>query len=229
MVFHQFMHQHYSSPVLACDNVFTLCVCFFLCVCVSVYVCHDAWPYDLVMKDWRHTNNILSVYNWGCLVVQVMFHALVTSSMTSPGHKVSQIWKLIYLRHYFSYKVDQKLKISEMLMAILLVYSTSVIASGKKFVATLKWEPFWKFWNMKRSFTLTSNMKRSSKTLCQKKYFSWLLSSMTSRVGLKFAPLYSCLGEALPGRKWQGQCFVNTWEYCNGLSMLYMPKEDLNR
>ena len=45
------------------------------------------------MKDWCHTNNILQVHCWGCLVVQVMFHALMTSSMTSPGHKLGQILK----------------------------------------------------------------------------------------------------------------------------------------
>ena len=50
--------------------------------------------------------------------------------MTSPGHKIDQILKLIYLHQYLSYSVDQKLKMSEMLMAIFLVYSTSSIASG---------------------------------------------------------------------------------------------------
>ena len=105
-----------------------------VCVCVCVYVCHDVYPDDLAMKDWCHTNNILQVYSWGRLVVQVMFYALVTSSMTSPGHKVGHILKLLYLRQYFSYRVDQKLKISAMLMAIWLVYSTSGITSGKKFV-----------------------------------------------------------------------------------------------
>ena len=54
--------------------------------------------------------------------------------MTSPGHKICQILKLIYLRQYLSYSVDQKLKMSEMLMAIFLVYSTSGITSSKKFV-----------------------------------------------------------------------------------------------
>ena len=52
--------------------------------------------------------------------------------MTSPGHKIVQILKLTYLRQYLSYSVDEKLKISEMLMAIFLVYSTSGITSGKK-------------------------------------------------------------------------------------------------
>ena len=50
----------------------------------------------------------------------------------SPGHKIGQILKLIYLCQYLNYSVDQKLKMSEMLMAIFLVYSTSGITSGKK-------------------------------------------------------------------------------------------------
>ena len=56
----------------------------------------------------------------------------MTSLMTSQNHKVGQILKLTYLRQYLSYSVDQKLKMSEMLMAIFLVYSTSGITSGKK-------------------------------------------------------------------------------------------------
>ena len=99
-----------------------------------VYVCHDVCPDDLTMKDWCHTNNILQVHCWGCLVVQVMFHALMTSLMTSQDHKAGQILKLIYLRQYLSYSVDQKLKMSEKCMAIFRVYSTS----GKKVCRELK-------------------------------------------------------------------------------------------
>ena len=51
----------------------------------------------------------------------------MTSLMTSPGNKIGQILKLIYLRQYLSYSVDQILKMSEMLMAIVLVYSISGI------------------------------------------------------------------------------------------------------
>ena len=58
--------------------------------------------------------------------------------MTSPGNKIGQILKLIYLRQYLSYSVYQKLKISKMLMAIFLVYSTSGITSGKKVCRDLK-------------------------------------------------------------------------------------------
>ena len=52
--------------------------------------------------------------------------------MTSPGHKVGQFLKLMYPHQYFSESVDQKLKILEILMAILLAYSTSGITFDKK-------------------------------------------------------------------------------------------------
>ena len=58
--------------------------------------------------------------------------------MTSPSNKIGQILKLIYLRQYLSYSVDQMLKMSEILMAIFLVYSTSGITSGKKVCRELK-------------------------------------------------------------------------------------------
>ena len=62
----------------------------------------------------------------------------MTSLMTSQDHKVGQILKLIYLLQYLSYSGDQKLKMSEMLMAIFLVYSTSGITSGKNVCRELK-------------------------------------------------------------------------------------------
>ena len=48
-------------------------------------------------------------------------------------------FKLIYLRQYLSWSVDQKLKMSEMLMAIFLVYSTSgkKVCRERKIVAIL--------------------------------------------------------------------------------------------
>ena len=48
------------------------------------------------------------------------------------------ILKLIYLRQYLNYSVDQKLKMLEMLMAIFLAYSPSGINSGKKVCRDLK-------------------------------------------------------------------------------------------
>ena len=63
----------------------------------------------------------------------------MTSLMTSQDHKAGQILKLIYLRQYLSYSVDQKLKMSEMLMAIFLVYSTSGTTAGKKLNTASIW------------------------------------------------------------------------------------------
>ena len=62
----------------------------------------------------------------------------MTSLITSPGHKIGRILKLIYLRQYLNYSVDQKLKMSEMLMAIFLAYSPSGMTSGKKVCRDLK-------------------------------------------------------------------------------------------
>ena len=140
----------FLSPALARWSCFHP-VCLFMCVC-------------LCFSRWCHTTNILEVYSWGCLLVQVMFHVLVTSSMTSPGHKVVQILKLIYLRQSFSYSVDQKLKISEIILAILLASS---IISGKKLFATSKWRPFWKFeiWN---AASFWPQIWRDGPKLCQK-------------------------------------------------------------
>ena len=80
--------------------MFSLCV--FVCVCLSVYVCHNVCLDDLTMKDWCDTNNILQVHCWGCLALQVMFHAPMTSLMTLQDHKIGQILKLIYLYQYLS-------------------------------------------------------------------------------------------------------------------------------
>ena len=193
--FLEYMDSNVYHPRKRGDNVFTLCVCLCVCVCVVVYVCHDVCPDDLTLKDWCHTNNILQVHCWGCLVVQVMIHALMTSLMTSQDHKVGQILKLIYLRQCLSYSVDQKLKMSEMLMAIFLVYSTSGTTSGKKFVASSKWRPFWKILNIKHSFNFTSDMKRSSQIMHKKSIFLIMTSSMTSQGGLKVDLLYSFMNE----------------------------------
>ena len=70
----------------------------------------------------------------------------MTSLMTSPGHKNGQILKLKYLLQYLNYSVDQKLKMSEMLMAIFLVYSPSDITSGKTVCCELKMAVILKIW-----------------------------------------------------------------------------------
>ena len=62
----------------------------------------------------------------------------MTSLMRSQDHNVGQNLKLIYLCQYLSYSVDQKLKMSEMLMAICLAYSTSGITYDNKVCRELK-------------------------------------------------------------------------------------------
>ena len=79
----------------------------------------------------------ISSFNFLCidilgLWVHLYRYIFMTSLMTSPGHKVGQFFKLIYLRQYLGYSVDQNRKMSEMLMAIFLVYSISGTTSGKK-------------------------------------------------------------------------------------------------
>ena len=153
-------------------------------------------------------------------IIQICIHDV-------PGHKIGQILKLIYLRQYLSYSVDQKLKISEMLMAILLVYSTSGITCGKKGLLSSKWRPFWIFLNIKHSFILASDMKRSSQIMPKKFFYGDDVIDDVTGWPQSFS-LYSCLWEVGSGRILQGQCFVNKCQYHNCLSRLYMPKDDLN-
>ena len=75
-------------------------------------------------------------------------------------------------------------------MAIVLVYSTSGIISGKKFVASSKWRPFWKFWNIKRSFNLTSDMKRSSQIIARKVFVWWWRHRWRHRMAIKFLSIF---------------------------------------
>ena len=105
-----------------------VCVC--VCVCVVVYVCHDVCPDDLAMKDWCHTNNILCTLLGmsSCASYVSRTHDVIDDVTRSQSRSNFEID--IYLRQYLSYSVDQKLKMSEMLMAIFLVYSTSGITSG---------------------------------------------------------------------------------------------------
>ena len=85
----------------------------------------------------------ISSLNFLCICIirlwlQLYEYIFMTSLMTSPGHKIGQIFKLIYLRHYLHYSVDQKLKMSDMLLAIFLVYYPSGITSSKKVCRELK-------------------------------------------------------------------------------------------
>ena len=92
----------------------------------------------------------------------------MTSLMTSQDHKVGQILKLIYLLQYLSYSGDQKLKMSEMLMAIFLVYSTSGITSGKKVCRERRhFENF----EILNTASIWPQIWKDRPKLCKKKYF----------------------------------------------------------
>ena len=119
----------------------------------------------------------ISSLNFLCICIirlwlQIYECIFMTSLMTSPGQKIGQILKLIYLRQYLNYSVDQKLKMSKMLMAIYLVHFPSGIASGKKFVATSKWRPFWKF-EILNTASFWPQIWKDRPKLYQKKVFSW--------------------------------------------------------
>ena len=56
----------------------------------------------------------ISSLNFLCICIirlwlQSYEYIFMTSLMTSPGYKIGQILKLIYLRQFFNYSVDQKL------------------------------------------------------------------------------------------------------------------------
>ena len=119
----------------------------------------------------------------------------MTSLMTSQDHKVGQILKLIYLRQYLSYIVDQKLKMSEMLMAIFLVYSTSGITSGKKVCRELKIADILKIMKYYTQLQFDLRFGKIVPNYAQKSIFMMMTSSMASQGGLKVGPLYSFINE----------------------------------
>ena len=95
----------------------------------------------------------------------------MTSLMTSPGHKIGQILKLIYPREYSNYSVDQKLKMSEMLMAIFLVYSPSGITSGKKSLPRAQKGGHFEKFEILNTASIWPQIWKDRPKLCKKKYF----------------------------------------------------------
>ena len=132
------------------------------------------------------------------LKLQSYIYTFMTSLMTSPGHKIGQILKFIYLRQYLSYSVDQKLKMAAILK--ILKYQTQ-LHSG------LRYEKIVPNYAEKSFF-----------------YGDDVIDDVTGWP--QSFSLHSCLGEVASGSKLQGQCFVNKCQYHNCLSRLYMPKDD---
>ena len=119
----------------------------------------------------------------------------MTSLMTSPGHEVGQILKLIGLRQYSNYSVDQKLKMSEMFMSIVLVYSPSGITFGKKSLSRA--QNGGNFENFEILIQLQSDLRYEKivPNYAKKSIFMMMTSSMTSQGGLNVGPLYSFINE----------------------------------
>ena len=118
----------------------------------------------------------ISPFNFLCICIirlwlQLYECIFMTSSMTSPSHKIGQILKLIYLRQYLNNSVDQKLKMSEMLMAIVLVYSPSGITSGKKVCRELKMAAILKILKYETQLQFDLRYEKIVPNYVKKKYF----------------------------------------------------------
>ena len=111
------------------------------------------------------------------------------------GAQNRSILKLIYLRQYLSYSVDQKLKMSDMLMAIFLVYSTSGITSGKKSLSRAQNGGHFENFEILDTASIWLQIWKDRPKLCQKSIFMMMTSSMTSQGGIKIRPLYSFIYE----------------------------------
>ena len=119
----------------------------------------------------------ISSLNFLCIYIirlwlQLYEYIFMTSFMTSPSHKIGQLLKLIYLRQYLNYIVDQKLKMSEMLIAIFLVYSPSSISSGKKVCRELKMAAILKILKYETQLQFDLRYKNTVPNY-EKKVFSW--------------------------------------------------------
>ena len=123
------------------------------------------------------------------LRLQLYKYIFMTSLMTSPGQKIGQILKLIYLRQYWSYSVDQKLKMSEMLMANFRVYSISGITSSKKVCRAQNGGHFENFETFNTASIWPQIYKDRSK-FCQEKLLWWLRHRWRHRVASKFLSIF---------------------------------------
>ena len=121
--------------------------------------------------------------------VQLYEYIFMTSLMMSPGHKIGQILELIYLRQYLNNSVDQRLKMSEMLMAIILVYSTSGITSGKKICWAQNGGHFENF-EILNTVSIWPQIWKDRPKLCQKSFSWWWRHRERHRVASKFLSIF---------------------------------------
>ena len=78
---------------------------------------------------------------------------------------------------------------SEMLMAIVLVYSTSGMTSGKKVCRELKMAAILKILKYQTQLQFDLRYEKIIPNYAQKSFFMMMTSSMTSQGGLKIVPL----------------------------------------
>ena len=84
---------------------------------------------------------------------------------------------------------------SEMLMAIFLVYSTSGITSGKKVCRELKMAAILKILKYQTQFQFDLRYEKIISNFAKKSIFMMKTSSLTSQGYLKVGPLYSFINE----------------------------------
>ena len=142
------------------------------------------------------------------LWLQLYEYIFMTSFMTSPGHKIGQILKLIYLRQYLSYSVDQQLKMSEMLMAI---------TFGKKKFVGLKMAAILKNLKYETQLQFDLRYEKIVPNYANKVFYGDDVIDDVTGWPQSFS-LYSCLREVGSGSKLLGQCLVNKCQYHNSHS-----------
>ena len=110
-----------------------------------------------------------------------MYHQIMTTIIWNHIHDViddvtrsqnRSNLKLIYLGQYLNYSVDQKLKMSEMLIAIFLVYSPPGITSGKKRLWAQNGGHCENF-EILNTASIWPQIWKDRPKLCQKKFFLW--------------------------------------------------------
>ena len=144
------------------------------------------------MKDWCHTNSILQAHYWRCVVEQVMFHTLITSPMTSVGHKANM--KITISPSTFQLgrrsKAQNIGKSSGLSCG--LVYSTTSKQGFSQPQNDGHYENFVKYWTQPQ-FDL--RYEKIIRNFTKKKHFFMIASSMTSQGGLKVRPFYSFIND----------------------------------
>ena len=147
---------------------------------------NEITTFFMITKKWAR----ISSFNFLCIsIMRLWLHLYnyifmkVIDDVTRSQSRWNFEIIFIFLRQYLS--VDQKLEMSQMLMAIFLVHSTSDITSGEKVCRELKMTTILKIliYLTQLQFDLTyENVVPNYDNKC---FFMVMTSSMTSKGGLK--------------------------------------------